>query len=73
MDFLLKGAAGELRSFPKGSPAGREANDNGGRRVTVRLKPAVRITVAEIEVFGSLLRTIEEGSTNDSQMKGEAA
>lgn len=50
----------------------RAANDNGGRKITIKLKPPSNITVAEIEVFGALLAQLEAAAANDNVAKETA-
>lgn len=42
------------------------ANDNGGRRVIVRLAAPSAITTAEVEVFGAILSDLEALAANDN-------
>jgi hypothetical protein len=44
----------------------RAANNNGGRRVTVRLPLAPTISISEIEVVGALLAQLEAAAANDN-------
>ena len=44
----------------------RAANNNGDRRITVRLSPVRTISIAEIEVFGALLAELEITAANDN-------
>ncbi|MGN6365899.1 hypothetical protein [Asticcacaulis taihuensis] len=64
----LSSVAAILRRPPAGFKRSiRAANENGGRRVIVELKPPPTITTAEIEVFGALLADLELVAANDNE------
>jgi hypothetical protein len=70
MDTLLVSAL-ERGPKPRRRIWALAANDNHGRKITVSFKPATTITIAEIEVFGSLLEQIETAHLNDNQKDGK--